>query len=283
MRPGNGKQGREAAWSKHFLMSSLIEGEEQLERELTPEPIAAPMVGSLLFHGLLFGGILAWGLIGGLFHRNNWGSQQAGGAIEAKITSALPLPNDQPRNDNVLATETPSTAPAEPAARPQKAVEEEAIPVRGKEKKEKPQKPAAKTPQHQPPPKPDNKAHYGEQSGSNIARATQNQTVSNGPVSIYNADFGSRYGYYVDNIKRKMLANWIKQLVDPRTPKGTRAYISFTIRRDGTDTDVRMERSSGVPTLDRSCMQAAQRVDTFGPLPADFRESSLPVSFYCEY
>ena len=47
--------------------------------------------------------------------------------------------------------------------------------------------------------------------------------------------------------------------------------------------DVRLDRSSGSPTLDNSCMRAAQRVSTFGPLPSGYNESTLLVSYYCEY
>jgi protein TonB len=44
-----------------------------------------------------------------------------------------------------------------------------------------------------------------------------------------------------------------------------------------------MDRSSGNPTLDRSCIRAAQRVDTFGPLPSGYNQSTVNVSHYCEY
>jgi protein TonB len=60
-------------------------------------------------------------------------------------------------------------------------------------------------------------------------------------------------------------------------------YIVFTIRRDGTPSEVQLDRSSGSATLDRSCMHAAQRVDTFGMLPAGYNQSTLKVSYYCEY
>ena len=263
-------------------MSTLLEGDEQLERELTPEPIAAPAVGSLLFHGLLFGSIVLYGFLGGFFHHNSWGSAAAGGAIQVTLSTALPLPSDQPPNDNVLATETPSQAAAEPTPKAKQAEDEKAIAILGKQKKKEKQT-APKTQLHQPQPKPDNRARFGEQAGSSIARATQTQSAAPGPVSVNSGDFGSRFGYYISNIQRKMDANWYKQLVDPRTPQGTRAYILFTIHRDGSVGDVKLDRSSGVPSLDRSCQQAAQRVDTFGSLPAQYGPSTVLTSYYCEY
>jgi len=71
--------------------------------------------------------------------------------------------------------------------------------------------------------------------------------------------------------------------VDPRTPRGTRAYILFTVRRDGTLTEIRMDKSSGSPTLDQACLRAARRVDTFGPLPSPPSDGNLQVSYYCDY
>jgi protein TonB len=77
--------------------------------------------------------------------------------------------------------------------------------------------------------------------------------------------------------------SWYKPEVDPRTPKGARVYLVFTIRHDGSPADVQIDRSSGAPSLDRSCQRAAQRVDTFGILPQGYNQSTLKVSYYCEY
>ena len=101
-------------------MNDLLEGSEKLERELTPEPMAAPAVGSLLLHGGLAAVLLVYGILGGLLHHNFWGNPGVGGAIQVNlVSSALPLPNNQPVNQNVLATEKPSAAPAEKIRKPQ--------------------------------------------------------------------------------------------------------------------------------------------------------------------
>jgi protein TonB len=267
-------------------MDSLLEGGEQLERELTPEPVFAPAAGSLLLHAAIAGALVAYGILGGLFHHNFWGSPGMGGAIQVSLVSnALPLPNEHPPNENVLATDKPSEAPAEKAPKAKQAVDETAIPIA--DKKKPPAKPepqtAAKAAQKQPPPKVDNKAKFGEQAAASMPRATQAQTASVGPTSISEGDFGSRFGWYVDGINRKMATTWYKPEVDPRTPKGARVYLVFTIRKDGSPKDVQVDRSSGSPTLDRSCMRAVQRVDSFGVLPPAYTSSTLKVSYYCEY
>jgi periplasmic protein TonB len=265
-------------------MSSLLEGEERLEQELTGEPVFAPATGSVVLHVALGLAIVLYYVVGGFFHANVWGGSAAGGAIRVNIvSSALPLPSDQPQNQNVLATDKPSPAPEIPQEKVQSpTIDMKAIPIPGKNAKVKPQ-PTPKSQLKQPPPKQENRAQYGEQSGSSIQRAVTGQTTITGPVTVNEGDFGTRFAYYISNIQRKMASNWNKGEVDPRTPKGTRTFITFVIHKDGTVSNVQQDRSSGSPTLDRSCLRAAQRVDTFGPLPAQYSPSTVLTSYYCEY
>jgi protein TonB len=264
-------------------MEAVLEGGERLERELAPEPLAVPAAGSLLLHAALAGSIVAYGLIGGLFHHNQWGSAAGGGAIQVTlVTHALPLPSDHPPNENVLATETPSEAPAEAAPKPKQAVDETAIPISGKMTKAEQQN-ARKTQQHQPPAKQQNLAQFGEQAGSSMARSVQPQGFSSGQTTVSDGDFGSRFGWYVDNLNRKMASNFYKPEVDPHTPRGSRAYVQWAIHRDGSASSIQLSQSSGSSTLDRACIRAAQRVDTFGALPAQYSPNTLMTSYYCEY
>lgn len=262
------------------MSSNFFQGGDHLQQELAPEPFAKPAAGALLLHCAIVVSIVLYGIIGGFFQHNFWGGAGPGGAIQVNITSSIPLPSDHPPNENVLATEKPSEAPAPPEPKAKQAEDETAIPIVGKPKKPQQQE-IKKTPQRQPEPVPQNKAQYGEQAGSVLPR-TMAQGAGNGPTST-DANFGSLFGWYVDNINRKMEANGYRSLADPHTPKGARAYISFTIGRDGSLSQVRLDRSSGSPTWDTTCVRAAQRVDTFGPLPAQYRGNSLMVSYYCEY
>jgi protein TonB len=104
-----------------------------------------------------------------------------------------------------------------------------------------------------------------------------------GPTAVGNSDFASRFGWYVDNINRKMAQSWDKRAVDSHTPRGARVYLVFTIHRDGSPASVQVDRSSGSPSLDLSCQRGVQRVDTFGGLPQAYNQSTLQVSYYCEY
>jgi protein TonB len=235
-----------------------------------------------VLHLALGASVVFYGIFGGFFHRNLWGSPGTGGAIQVNlVSSTLPIPSTQPVNQNVLSTETPSQAPAPPEPKQKQSEDQTAIPISGKVKK-----PEQKTVQHVAPqkqePVPTNRASYGEQAGSSIPRSQQ-QSFANGPTTVNSGDFGSLFGWYVDGINRKMSSNWYKSLVDQNTPHGARAYIDFVVARDGSVGTVRLDRSSGSPTLDSSCMRAAQRVDTFGALPAGYNQSTLLVSYYCEY
>jgi protein TonB len=260
-------------------MDSLLDGSEQLEQEIasSTEPMMAPAVGSLMLHCALGALLLTYGLFAGLFHHNVWGGAGSG-AIQVNVVSALPLPSDQPINQNVLATDTPSQAAAEPAAKTKHAVDESTLAISGKNKPKKNTRKAK-----QPEPKEDNLARYGEQSGSSMARSIQPEGFTSGQTTVSDSDFGSLFSYYVRGVNTKMSTNWYKQEVDPQTPKGSRAYIQFEIHRDGSVSNVQMSQNSGSQTLDRSCLRAAKRVDTFGALPAQYNKSTVMTSFYCEY
>lgn len=261
-------------------MSNLLEAGGQVERTFGREPVFGPAAGSIALHGALACSIVFYALLNGLFHHNTWGGTQGGGAIQVQLTSTLPLPAEK-MNDNVLATETPSEAPAPPAPKQQQVVDTAAIPITGKAAKPKPV-PAVKTQPHQPPPKPVNRAQYGEQAGTVMPRATMSSSAS-GPTAVSDSGFGSRFPWYVDGITRKLKANLNRQEVDPSTPKGARASLVFTIHRDGTPSEVQLSQSSGSSTLDRSCIRAVQRVDTFGLLPAGYNQSTLNATYDCEY
>jgi protein TonB len=263
-------------------MSEFFEGAEQLEQELTPDPVAAPAMGSVVLHAGLAASIVLYGIMGGFFHHNLWGTPGLGGAIQVHLVrNAIPLPSPVPQNQNVLATQTPSPAPAPPAPKAKQAEDENAIPIQGKQAK--PQKEAVqKTPPRQQTPVDQHKAQYGEQEGSSMPHA-MDQSSSSGPTTVNSGDFGSRFGWYVDGISRKMSTNWFKALVDQNTPRGAKAYIEFKINRDGSVSDVKLDRSSGSSTLDNSCLAAAQRSDNFGNLPQGYNQSTLLVSYYCEY
>ena len=263
-------------------MSVLLEGIEHLEEELTPEPVMAPAAGSLVLHLAIVASVVLYGIIGGFFHHSLWGGSAQGGAIQVSIVSnALPLPTDQPINQNVLSTETPSLAPAPPAPKEIKTEDLNTIPIQGKAIKPQHQT-VQRTPQRQPQPVEQNRAQYGEQAGSNMSRSSP-QMVTSGHTSVNDASFGSMFAWYVTQIDRTMDANSSRSMADASTPKGAQATIQFTISRDGSHELPRLIQSSGSPSWDAACIYAARRVDRFPGLPDGYRGNYLQVVYDCTY
>ncbi len=273
--------------------------------ELESDRIGAPAVGSIMLHLGVVAAIALYVFFIGRFHGGIWGNNESSqGAIQATLVSAaptIPLPSENKPTENVLATQTPSPAPAPPA--PEKAVQApppDAIPIPEKEKpqpkvkqapqkteapvKPEPKKPVTQssTKHAQPIPNQQNRANYGEAAQTNIPRSTASNPNGNNPVAVNGGDFGSRFPWYVELIRRKTAQNWLVQEVSPGTPAGSKVYLSFVVSRDGSPSQVRIAQSSGSPSLDTSCLRAVQRVDSYGPLPAGYNGSSLSVSYYCE-
>jgi periplasmic protein TonB len=261
-------------------MSSFFDSSQHLERELTPEPIAGPAAGSAALHLTLAAFLIFYGWMLGLFHHSVWGNPGAGGSIQVTLVSPLPLPATEP-NKNVLATQKPSPAPAKPTPKEEHHVDEKAIPILGKPVVKPQPETAPKTQAHQPQPQ-QNAVPYGEQPG-NVLPHQMTHVGTAGPTTVGDNSFASLYGWYVDQINRKMGETWNRYEVDPRTPRGARVYLTFTIHRDGSVSNLQLDRSSGSTTLDSSCERGVQRVDTFGNLPAAYNQSTLRVSYYCEY
>jgi protein TonB len=47
--------------------------------------------------------------------------------------------------------------------------------------------------------------------------------------------------------------------------------------------NIKVEQSSGIPSLDQSATRALQRIDTFGPLPAGYNGNYVSVEFWFDY
>jgi len=84
------------------------------------------------------------------------------------------------------------------------------------------------------------------------------------------ADFN--YSYYIAQMLASIGANWFKP-----TDQAVNPVVFFRIARDGSISDVRVEKSSGLPFVDRAAQRAVLASSPLPPLPVDFHESSLGV------
>ncbi len=256
----------------------------QLERERFGTPIA----GSFLLHLLVAAAVTIYAYIAGHLHGNEWGNNQAPGAIQATLVSSaptLPLPQETPPTPNVLATETPSQAPAPPQPKAETIPPPDAIPIPVKTPKEKktPEKKVQPSPPHAQPQPQQHRAQFGEAPPTQIPHSMAGNPGQNNPINVTGGGQGFDFPYYVGIIQRKVREAWYTQEVDPRTGAGSQARVIFSIARDGTPSNIRISKSSGSPTLDSSAVRAVQRVESFGPLPPGYSGSYVSVEYTFSY
>lgn len=213
-----------------------------------------------------------------------WGSGGGGSAIGVTLVSSVPLPATPSQTQNVLANESKGLTKSQPKVEEK---EPDAIAIQGKNTKVKPKLPPTPTKQKtQPTPEQQtNQVAFGEGgpvSGPYGSFAAGGAKGGFG-VTGSGGDFGTKYGWYVQVIQRKVSENWLKYEVDPKVTGGERVYITFDVARDGHPYNVQVEQSSGVPSLDVSAVRALQRIDTFGPLPPDYSGNKISVEYWFDY
>ena len=238
---------------------------------------------SAALHVAVAGGIVLYTVFGPGRGSSTWGTGTGGDAMGVTLVSTVPLPANPTQTQNILANESKGLTQSLP--KPEEK-EPEAIPIPDKNTKLKP-KPKTSASQH--------KAEQPVEEANNVVPFGEGGPVS-GPYGIFNAggakggfgftgsgDFGTRFAYYVRIVQQKVSENWLKYEVDPGITDSRRFYLTFDITRSGQPTNVAVEQSSGVPSLDRSAVNALQRIDTFGPLPSDYAGSKVSVEFWFDY
>lgn len=243
---------------------------------------------ALLLHVVVLGG-LAGSAYTFHTHGESWGDRaDLSGAVQATMVNSIPLPPKvQPKDDNVLASESPSNAPPPPTAKAEPPPKPTDIPivVKKPDKKEPPPKVADKAapapPKRPQPQKPEDKATSGETAGLRVAMTSVENKAGTSTTNITDSAFGQRYAFYVRQLTQKVSQQWFTQVLDSAAP-GHRVYISFHVGRDGVPSDVTIARPSGDASLDASALRAVQRIDTFGPLPDGYSGNFINVQYYFE-
>jgi protein TonB len=94
-------------------------------------------------------------------------------------------------------------------------------------------------------------------------------------------DFATRDGWYVEAVRRKIGSNWNLFEIDPavRSARRARSVMTFTINRDGSVKNIRMELSSGNQSMDISVQRALASASPMPPLPNDYSGSYVNVDF----
>jgi periplasmic protein TonB len=217
---------------------------------------------------------------------SGWGAGGGGEAIGATLVTTVPLPAN-PEGKNVLANESKGVTQSQPKV--EEKPEPDAIEIQGKNAKIKPKKKQETVTKEKPlpaqEPEDTNQVAFGEGGPVSGPYGTFSAGGAKGGFGITGAggDFGTKYAWYVRVIQQKVAENWLKYEVDPRITTGQRVYITFDVARDGHPSNVQVEQSSGVPSLDISAVRALQRIDTFGPLPSDYPGRKISVEYWFDY
>lgn len=215
---------------------------------------------------------------------STWGDIGGGQAIGVSMVNTIPLPASPVKTDSVLATQSKGLSQSQPKPQPE---DQDAIPIANKHTKVKPQPQVSETQRKplQQQPQPENVVPYGEGGPA----TTLYGSFSAGPVNAgfnftgVGGDFGTRFAWYVRVISQKVHENWLAYEVDPNIRDANTFYLTFDIGRDGHPSNIRVEQSSGIPSLDLSAVRALQRIDTFGPLPSDYSGNKVSVEFSFDY
>ena len=91
------------------------------------------------------------------------------------------------------------------------------------------------------------------------------------------------HAYYVDLLRNRISSSWYNSLVAPGLRGKYVTGVYFIIRRDGGISDLRVERPSGIASLDLSARRAIENAAPFAPLPNDFSSQYLVVHFEFEW
>jgi len=146
-----------------------------------------------------------------------------------------------------------------------------------KEQKPKPQKPkpkvikkvTKKSKKKKPKPKPESSR-----------RRQTSKTLAQGTASVQIEGKNFTDDFYLNLIITKIANNWLNPL---RGGRKISAVVYFRIQRDGTVTDIKLEKSSGNSLFDQSALRAVMAASPLPALPESYTGDFLGVHFMFEH
>jgi periplasmic protein TonB len=243
-------------------------------------------VYSLVLHGALAASLAASILFH--FQGNTWGG--VGGASEGEVkvnlvgSVGLPMPKPPDVTDSKTFDPTDSIYKTLPQPKPPEPPKPEVkIPEFKKEKPPKQIEHRSRVFDNPTPAPPNAVAANGGKMNLPVGTA-QVPGAPNPGVNIQGqggGDFASRYGWYIDAVRRRINQNWLQSTIDPavRSARTARCTMTFTIARDGTVKDIRVAQTSGNYSLDTSAQRALLSSSPMPALPNDYSGSFVNVTF----
>jgi protein TonB len=96
-------------------------------------------------------------------------------------------------------------------------------------------------------------------------------------------DFGKRFPWYVEAVRKRISGNWLQSTVDPAIRFAPRVVVIFQILRDGTAANVQLTRGSGNASVDTSAIRAVRDSSPFERLPSEYSGGNVSVEFWFEF
>jgi len=218
---------------------------------------------------------------------NPWGGVGGGGESSVKVdlvsSAGIPMPHPVVPTPSQVVDPTKGLAQEEPKIEEPKT---DATPILKFKQKQPPPPPSKKSKVFEPKiPPPDNSVKYGKGGQMDIPSGySQTPGASSGGLAVQGqggGDFSSRYGWYVESVKRAISQNWIQTSIDPsvRSARRAKATTSFRIYRDGSIKNIRLDSTSGNRSMDDSATRALLSIDKLPALPADYSGAYVDVTF----
>jgi protein TonB len=217
---------------------------------------------------------------------NPWGGIGGGGESSVKVdlvSAGIPMPRPVVPTPSQVVDPTKGLAQEEPKIEQPKT---DATPILKFKEKQPPPPPSKKSKVFEPKIKPpDNATPYGKGGQMDIPTGySQTPGASASGLAVAGpggGDFATRYGWYVESVKRAISQNWIQTSIDPsvRAARRAHAVAAFRINRDGTIKNIRLDTSSGNRSMDDSATRALLGIDKLPALPADYSGAYVDVTF----
>jgi protein TonB len=251
-----------------------------------PENLKGPLVWSLIFHSFLFGSLLISTLRS---HRGELWGGAGGGAMTVGLVGRLPgvpLPRPDVTTTSRVVDESRGLHRAEPKAPPkQPEPVAKAIP---EFERNKPPKYITRPSKvlEDPTPPPPGAIPYGQGGAPSLpytqftmGGGTEGGLEFTGP----GGQFGARFPWYVEAVRRKISSNWLLAAVDPAIRWAPRVVVTFQVLRDGSVANIEVLRSSGNASVDRSAVRAILSSSPLDRLPNEYSGSHVMVEFWFDF
>ena len=234
---------------------------------------------------------IAVALLAGIWlnpHGEGWGGVGGGGSdpnVKVSLVASAGIPMPQP----IVPTPSQVVDPTKGLAQEEPKIEEkppDATQILKFKEKTPPPPPSKKSKVFENKVKPpDNAVPYGKGGQMNVPTGYSDTpgAYSSG-VAVQGqggGEFATRYGWYVESVRRAISQNWIQTTIDPsvRASRRAKSVVAFRIFRNGTVGNIRLDTSSGNRSMDDSATRTLLSIDKFPALPADYSGAYVDVTF----